>query len=65
MATTLIVGNVVSLKMPRVRSVVKARETVTLTQVVLVILCVGKITAENIIVVQILRLTAVQNLLKK
>ena len=65
MATTLIVGNAVSLKMPRVKSVVKARETVTLTQAVLVILCVGKITAENIIAGQILRLTAVQNLLKK
>ena len=46
--TSLVVKNAVSLKIRRVQSVQKAREIVTLTRVVLEILCVGIITAETI-----------------
>ena len=57
--TSLVVKNAVSLMIRRVQSVQRARETVTLTRVVLEISCVGVITAETIIAVPTLKMTAV------
>ena len=59
--TSLVVKNVVSLLILGVQSVQKGKETVTLTRVVLEILCVGEITAETIIAVPTLKMTAVPN----
>ena len=59
--TSLVVKNAVSLMIRRVPSVQKAREIVTMTMVVLDILCVGEITAETIRAVLTQEMTAVPN----
>ena len=53
--------NAVSLMILRMKSVRKAKEIVTKMKAVLGILCVGRITAENIIKMQALKKTAVEN----
>ena len=59
--TSLVVKNAVRLMIRRVQSVQRAREIVTLTRVVLEILCVGEITAETIIAVLTQEMTAAPN----